>query len=148
MRIKIWFLLIIVFNCSYIVHPQTVDKLSNEQKAWLLKANRHEKNGWIYLHIEGTPKERGFQHGYLLVNEINEALHVMKSVWEYQTATKWSWAVTKAGEMFTPKIDSENITEIDGIIEGMRVVKSKEIQYGNALIGVEKDKDNLEYLKN
>jgi hypothetical protein len=24
---------------------------------------RYDSNGWIYLHIEGEPFERGFQHG-------------------------------------------------------------------------------------
>ncbi|MEI7856132.1 MAG: hypothetical protein WCH85_01355, partial [Methanomicrobiales archaeon] len=36
----------------------------------MAKANRHDKNGWTYLHIEGTPQERGFQHGYLMSGEI------------------------------------------------------------------------------
>jgi hypothetical protein len=27
--------------------------LSVTQKDWISKASRHEKNGWIYLHIEG-----------------------------------------------------------------------------------------------
>jgi hypothetical protein len=46
--------------------------LSQEQQTWLSKANRHEKNGLIYLHIEGNPEERGFQHGYLVAREIKE----------------------------------------------------------------------------
>jgi hypothetical protein len=32
----------------------------------------------------------------------------------------WKWLVQKAGDMFTPKVDIENISEIDGIVEGMR----------------------------
>jgi len=46
--------------------------LSAEQTRWLAKASRHEKAGWTYLHIEGGPRERGFQHGYLLAKEIAE----------------------------------------------------------------------------
>jgi hypothetical protein len=26
---------------------------------------RFDHNGWIYLHVEGEPYDRGFQHGYL-----------------------------------------------------------------------------------
>lgn len=36
------------------------------------------KNGWIYLHIEGDPFERGFQHGYLLATELEQALEAIK----------------------------------------------------------------------
>ncbi len=40
-----------------------VAAISPEQQAWLRGAHRHGKHGWIYLHIEGAPRERGFQHG-------------------------------------------------------------------------------------
>ena len=26
--------------------------------------------GWIYVHVAGTPYERGYQHGWLLADEI------------------------------------------------------------------------------
>ncbi|MEO8662531.1 MAG: hypothetical protein ABI693_28985, partial [Bryobacteraceae bacterium] len=31
---------------------------------------RYPTGGWIYLHIEGEPYERGYQHGYLMAPEI------------------------------------------------------------------------------
>ena len=37
--------------------------IENEEE-WLKKAYRYEKNGWIFLHIEGAPFERGFQRGF------------------------------------------------------------------------------------
>src|ERR1035437_7862142 len=76
MKKKVIILLLSVFICSTKVLCQTIDKLTNEQKTWLSKANRHEKNGWIYLHIEGSPEERGFQHGFLLAKEIKESIRV------------------------------------------------------------------------
>ena len=118
-RIAVVFLLSVLTG-NILVHGQANNQLSNDQKAWLLKANRHEKNGWIYLHIEGTPEERGFQHGYLLSKEIKEALREMNEVWHYQTALDWKWLVQRGGRMFTPKTDTENLEEIDGIVEGMK----------------------------
>ena len=118
-RIVVIFL-ISVFTGNILVHGQANNQLSNDQKAWMLKANRHEKNGWIYIHIEGTPEERGFQHGYLLAKEIKEALREMSEVWHYQTALDWQWLVQKGGRMFTPKTDAENMEEIDGMVEGMK----------------------------
>ena len=84
------------------------------------KANRHEKNGWIYLHIEGMPKERGFQHGFLLAKEIKESLRILSEAWYYRTALDWKWLVQKAGKMFVPKIDIENLNENEGIVDGMK----------------------------
>jgi hypothetical protein len=98
---------------------QTPGNLTQEQKSWIAKAYRFEKNGWIYLHIEGTPEERGFQHGYLLANEIKEAIRCDNVEWNHETSLEWTWLVKKAGEILTPKVDSENIAEIDGIVEGM-----------------------------
>jgi hypothetical protein len=120
MNKKIIFLLITVFICAPLVRSQINNQLTNEQKAWLTKANRHEKNGWIYLHIEGSPEERGFQHGYLLAKEIKEALSDMSEVWHYQTALDWQWLVRKGAKILTPKTDAENIKEMDGIVEGMK----------------------------
>ena len=34
------------------------------------------KNGWTYVHLEGSPSEIGFQHGYLLSAEIEDTLKV------------------------------------------------------------------------
>jgi hypothetical protein len=37
-------------------------------------AYRYPAAGWIYLHIEGKPYDRGYQHGYLMAREIPEYL--------------------------------------------------------------------------
>jgi hypothetical protein len=120
MKRTILILLLSVFIYSSLVLAQANYQITDKQKTWLSKANRHEKNGWIYLHIEGKPEERGFQHGYLLAEEINESIRVLSVVWYYQSALEWQWLVQKAGSMFTSKVDIENITEIDGIVEGMK----------------------------
>lgn len=113
-------LLIGIFFSSLLAHGQADNHLTIDQKVWLSKANRHEKNGWIYLHIEGKPEERGFQHGYLLAKEIKEALRQMSEVWYYQTAMDWQWLVDRSAKMFNSKIDIENMTEMEGIVEGMK----------------------------
>ena len=113
-------LLIAVLICKVSLNGQATGKLTDEQNLWLLKANRHEKNGWIYLHIEGKPEERGFQHGFLLAKEIKEALWEMNEVWHYQTALDWQWLVNRSAKMFNPGIDTENMQEMEGIVEGMK----------------------------
>jgi hypothetical protein len=113
-------LLLAVFVYDFTAYCQAGNQLTNEQKTWLSKANRHEKSGWIYLHIEGIPEERGFQHGYLLAAEIKEALRDMSEVWHYQTALDWQWLVERSARMFNPQIDAENMEEMEGIVEGMK----------------------------
>ncbi|HWS01116.1 MAG TPA: C45 family peptidase [Prolixibacteraceae bacterium] len=100
-------------------NSQPGSKLTDKQISCLKKGNRHEKNGWTYLHIEGAPRERGFQHGYLMAAEIKENIRLLRARWEYQTAMEWSYYVQKAGEILTRKVDAENLEEIDGIVEGL-----------------------------
>jgi hypothetical protein len=119
-KMKIQYLLLfILLAFSSFISAQAISTLTPEQKAWIAKAECSENNGWTYLHIEGTPQERGFQHGYLLAKEIKEAIRVLSIEWNYRTSMEWAFLVKKAGEMFTPKVDEEDLAEIDGIVEGM-----------------------------
>jgi hypothetical protein len=95
------------------------NRVTSEQKGWLARGHRHDKHGWVYLHIEGTPRERGFQHGYLLAAEIREALRKTKIVWEYRSGMDWSWLVEKSKKAVA-EVDAENLAEIDGMVEGLR----------------------------
>jgi len=108
-----------VFLLPILITAQTKDSLNPEQQVLLSKGYRLEKAGWIYLHLEGSPRERGFQHGYLLAKEISEAIRIRKEIWKYETAIEWSWLVKQAARMFTPKVDSELVAEIDGMVEGL-----------------------------
>ena len=110
---------------TLVAQSQAAGQLSDSQIRSLARANRHEKNGWTYLHIEGSPLERGFQHGYLMAPEIRENLRLLRTRWEYQTAMGWNYYVQKAGEILTPKVDAENLAEIDGIVEGLLVAGVK-----------------------
>jgi hypothetical protein len=113
--IRLVFLLI--FACTSV---SAAPALNAEQQKCVGKAKRFERAGWIYLHVEGEPRERGFQHGYLLAKEIKEAMRVTKREWEYQSAMDWTWLVTNAAAMFVPKIDGEDMAELEGITGGAR----------------------------
>lgn len=119
------------------VQAQSSSQLTKQQKQWLAKAERHEKNGWVYLHIEGNPKERGFQHGYLLAKDITEGIRIQRKVWEYESALEWSWIVQRSMDLFAAKIDAENLAEIEGIAEGLKaagsaITKEEVIMYNSA----------------
>ena len=55
-----------------------------------------------------------------MAKEIEASLRVRRTLWEYDTATEWAWLVAKAKRMITPKVDRENLAEIDGIVEGLK----------------------------
>ncbi|NQV19263.1 MAG: hypothetical protein HQ534_12070 [Armatimonadetes bacterium] len=93
-------------------------ELTADEEAWLEKANRYEKDGWIFVHIEGKPFERGFQHGYLLANELKEVLRINKFLAEWYTGEDFNFFVEHANKMFTSKIDEEFMQEMEGIAAG------------------------------
>lgn len=93
--------------------------LSTGQRVWLAQAERHERNGWIYLQILGEPRERGFQYGYLMAREIAEAMRVRRETWKYTTGMTWEWLLEKSAAMFTPKVDPESRAELEGMVEGL-----------------------------
>jgi hypothetical protein len=106
-------------NCALPFQTPSHASLTKEEQSWVSRAERHDKAGWVYLHIEGQPRERGFQYGYLMAKEIAESLRVLGIVWEYETSTEWHWLVTRSRSMVTPKVDKENLAEINGIVEGL-----------------------------
>ena len=103
----------------------TVARPRPEQQQWLSRARRTERDGWIHLRIVGAPRERGFQHGYLLAKEIDSSLRTTRKRWEYRSGMDWPWLVGKAEAMFLPKIDAELVAEIDGMVEGLEAAGVK-----------------------
>jgi len=93
--------------------------LTPPQREWLARAHRFDREGWVYLRIDGPPRERGFQHGYLLAREIDESLRATRREWEYESGMDWAWLVQKAETMLVPRIDAELLAEMDGIVEGL-----------------------------
>jgi hypothetical protein len=83
------------------------------------KAHRFEKHGWIYVHLEGSPEEIGYQHGSLLAREIAELLRVIKPFLETTTKRDWAFYRQAAERMLWPGIDGEYRREIDGIVKGL-----------------------------
>jgi hypothetical protein len=79
---------------------------------------RFEKDGWIYLHVEGDPYERGFQHGYLVADELADILNSNKFITPWETGENWDFFVDQAEKQFTSRLDDEYLDEIKGIAEG------------------------------
>ncbi len=79
-------------------------------------AYRYPSSGWIYLHIEGAPYERGYQHGHLMAKEIPEYLERCAS--ELGSKEQWGQYRTTANALFLRGFDREIMEEMRGIAEG------------------------------
>lgn len=78
-----------------------------------------DQNGWIYVHLEGSPAEIGYQHGYLLAHEIADtekavALHLTHD------SKPWSFFRDAAQNVFWPHIEAEYRAELEGIVQGLK----------------------------
>jgi hypothetical protein len=81
---------------------------------------REDKNGWIYIHLEGPPRDIGYQHGWHLAPEIDDALKMFAFYLEKATKRDWKFFRESAERMFWPKLEPEYKEEIEGIAEGLR----------------------------
>jgi len=79
-------------------------------------AYRYPAAGWIYLHIEGQPYERGYQHGHLMAHEIPEYLERCAAV--LGSKENWNDYRTTANALFLRGFDREILEEMRGISEG------------------------------
>jgi hypothetical protein len=111
----LWALALLGSVASTVCAPST---LTEQQKSWLSRGKRFERAGWVYLHVEGDGQQRGFQHGYLLAKEISSGLRNTRLGWEHETAMDWPWLVKRSSAMLLPKIDAENLAELQGIADG------------------------------
>jgi len=86
----------------------------------LKPASRFEEGGWIYVHLEGGPGAMGYQHGYLLGQEIEDGFAAVSAGMTHSTKRDWEFFRKAAKEMLWPNIDSEYQQELEGIVEGLR----------------------------
>ncbi|HEY4010776.1 MAG TPA: C45 family peptidase [Acidobacteriaceae bacterium] len=93
---------------------------SAAQPKELKSAYAFKQGGWTYVHLEGKPHEIGFQHGYLLKDEIDDNLRVYKleAVHDYQR--QWSFFRNAAKSVLWPKIEPEYQAELRGIADGLK----------------------------
>jgi hypothetical protein len=82
-------------------------------------AYRYPIGGWIYLHIEGAPHERGYQHGHLLSREIVEYMDRSAARLDPKSKERaWETGRTMAKALFLRGFDREMLEEMQGIADG------------------------------
>lgn len=78
------------------------------------------QNGWTFVHLEGTPSEIGFQHGYLLAPEILDAERVTALEQAHNSKKDWKFFRNAARDMMWPHIEAEYRAELEGIAAGLK----------------------------
>jgi hypothetical protein len=87
---------------------------------------RYPQAGWIVLHIEGEPYQRGLQHGRLLAPEITA--YVKCSATQYSPkAPDETWKVirTMVNALFVRQFEPEYLEEMKGIADGAAAAGAK-----------------------
>jgi hypothetical protein len=86
----------------------------------LAGAYTFHRAGWTYVHLEGTPEQIGFQHGYLLAAEIADTFSVLKLESTHPTGRDWQFFRDASKNMLWPHIDPEYQQELSAIAEGAK----------------------------
>jgi hypothetical protein len=95
----------------FVPDPASVTRYT---KGW-----RYPQAGWLVVHIEGAPYERGYQHGKLLAGEIADYIEALATI-RSPKAPHESWRDTRmlANALFLRRYDAELLEEMKGIADG------------------------------
>ena len=88
-------------------------------------STRSAKSGWIQVHLKGTPREIGRQHGRLLAAEIADGLKAIQVVILHDTKKDWDFYRRAGRDILWPKVEAEYREEMEGIAEGLKTRGSK-----------------------
>jgi hypothetical protein len=119
-------------------HSSKKGALTREQI--MAKASRTEKNGWIKIHLEGTPDEIGFQNGYLLADEIIDLRGAMEVLNLQMTGKDREFYRNESYRILWHNIPAEYQEELSGIAAGVNArlgegkIDVKDIVALNALL--------------
>ena len=98
---------------------------------------RYEKNGWIYISIRGSPRERGYAHGYLVVNELRDAFKTLDFTFYEGYGYKREMFSEITAEVFRSQMQTnypEFYEELEGIHAGALAAGFKELTLDDVIM--------------
>jgi hypothetical protein len=87
-------------------------------------AYKFNQGGWTYVHLQGTPAQVGYQHGYLLAREIEDNVNVQKVEAPHAVQRDWRFFRDAAKKVLWPHIEPEYQQELKGIAAGLHAQRS------------------------
>jgi hypothetical protein len=82
-------------------------------------------NGWTYVHLAGSPRDIGFQHGYLLTPEIEAAQKAIELESVHELKHSWQDLRQVSQTVLLPHVPPEYRQELEGIEEGLKAHSSR-----------------------
>src|SRR5438270_6613590 len=83
------------------------------------KGYRYPQAGWIVLHIEGEPYQRGEQHGRLMAPEIAAYVRCCATLHNPKAPEEgWKLTRTLVNALFLRRFEAEYLEEMKGIADG------------------------------
>ncbi|UCF50306.1 MAG: PQQ-binding-like beta-propeller repeat protein [Thermoplasmatales archaeon] len=140
--------LVIVGIILFTIFIPTATIADDDYKSKVFTTGKYEKGyryniqGWVYVHIEGEPYERGYQYGYLASAEIMdifqrwinleyENIRILK-IFKFRSPEKlWDFFKLKAKNRFLKYVPFENQEELRGLTDGLR---AKDVKIFNRII--------------
>ncbi|MBI9071498.1 MAG: carbohydrate binding domain-containing protein [Melioribacteraceae bacterium] len=111
--------------------------IPKETVKWFGDGYRYDDRGWIFVHTEGNPYERGYQYGYLVANDI--AIMIEKLGYDYDrndAREGWNKLRYAADALMFRKYDKEYLEEMKGIADGINRAGSKIFKHDVELLDV------------
>lgn len=102
------------------------DLIPMETVRWYGNGYRYDDRGWIFVHIEGDPYERGYQYGNLVGDEIVQ--YITKLAIQRNgdnPSAGWRDLRFDCDSLFLRGYDKEYLTEMKGIADGAANADSK-----------------------
>jgi hypothetical protein len=81
----------------------------------------YEMNGWKYISVKGTPRERGYAYGFFCAKEFKEVQRVINFIVHEDTGREWDYFIEAGAEHLKPTIQEhfpEFYEEMEGIAAG------------------------------
>lgn len=116
-------LLIVFFLTILLIIPSFAQEKARTHKDLMSGASREDRDGWIYIHIEGDPYQLGYQSGFLNAKEIKEALDTMKYYLKHATGKDWGFFRQAAKDQWDPIMPEEYKKEFEGMAAGIKAGK-------------------------
>ncbi len=106
--------------CSMIIFAAVAASMTPKVDQRLKGAFRRPPvNGWTYVHLEGTPEQIGYQHGYLLATEIQDLYKVYVLMLPHDNGKDWNFFREASKNILWPHVEQEYRDEMQGIADGV-----------------------------
>ncbi len=95
-----------------VLRSQVDSRLKNDYRA--------DKEGWVYVHLEGEPQDVGYGYGTLLSSEIDDAQKALHLSLKRETGKDWPYYRETAKKLFWNHVPKEYQDELSGQAEGLQ----------------------------